>query len=216
MRNIIVAGTGTDVGKTVVSAILLQMFEADYWKPVSCGPNEDRDSLKIKQLVEIDHFRCHPEAYHFFSSESPHHAAAIESIEPLSSKLELPNSNREIIIESAGGILVPLNNKELLSDVFCSWDCDWVLVSRNQLGSINHTLLSYETLVQRRVSLIGIVFNGVQNSYTEKFITDYTGLTVLGRIDEEANINNETIMRYSEKWKNQDCWKERLHSSQKA
>ena len=215
MRNIIVAGTGTDVGKTVVSAILLQMFEADYWKPVSCGPNEDRDSIKIKQLVDIPNFCCHPEAYHFFSPESPHHAAAIESIEPLSSKLKLPSSSRTIIIESAGGILVPLNNKELLSDVFCNWDCDWVLVSRNQLGSINHTLLSYETLVRRKVNIIGVVFNGVQNSYTEKFITDYTGLSVLGRVDEESNMNNEVIMRYSEKWKKQNYWKERLYKSQK-
>ncbi|MCH9632067.1 MAG: ATP-dependent dethiobiotin synthetase BioD [Chlamydiae bacterium] len=210
MKNIVVAGTGTDVGKTVVSAILLQMFEADYWKPVSCGSNEDRDSFKVKQLVNIPNFCCHPEAYHFSSPKSPHHAAAIESIEPLSSKLCLPNSNRQIIIESAGGVLVPLNNKELLTDIFCNWDCNWVLVSRNQLGSINHTLLSYEALVQRSVNILGIIFNGSQNDYTEKFITDYTGLSILGRVDEESNINSEIIMRYSEKWKNQNCWRERI------
>lgn len=208
MKNFMVAGIGTEVGKTVVSAILVKMLEADYWKPISCGPEKERDSHRIKNLVAEANLCCHPETYHFSEPLSPHHAASLEGIDPQSSKMTPPQSKKRMVVESVGGVLVPLNNTQLTIDVFSTWGFPCVLVSRHYLGSINHTLLTIEALKQRGVDILGLVFNGPENIYTEKFITDHSKLSLLGKVKEEEKIDAKTIERYSQLWKTHPFWKE--------
>ena len=210
INNLIVAGIGTEVGKTVVSAVLVKMLNADYWKPISCGAEKDRDSHHIRNLVADPSLCCHPEAYHFAESTSPHYAAYLEGIE-IPSEIIPPQSKKTVVIESVGGVLVPVNNTQVTMDVFCKWGFPWILVSRNYLGSINHTLLTVEALKQRNVDIFGLVFNGLENVYTEKFITDYTRLPVLGRIKEEEKIDLNIIERYSQLWKTDPFWKEKIY-----
>jgi len=209
-KNLIVTGIGTAVGKTVVSAILVKMLEADYWKPISCGAEEDRDTHQIKNLVAEPDLCCHPETYHFLSPLSPHHAGSLEGVDPLSSKMIPPQSEKRVVIESVGGVLVPLNNIQVTMDVFCKWGFEWIIVSRNYLGSINHTLLTIEALKQRGADILGLVFNGPENIYSEEFITNYSKLPVLGRVKEEEKIDATTIERYSQLWKTDPFWKEKI------
>lgn len=209
IKNLIVAGIGTEVGKTVVSAILVKMLETDYWKPISCGPEEEKDSHQIKKLIAEPSLYCHPEAYHFSAPLSPHHAASLEDIDPFPSKMALPSSKKGMVIESVGGILVPLNREQLTIDVFSSWDLPWILVSRHYIGSINHTLLTIEALRQRKIDVLGLVFNGSENIHTETFITDHSRLPVLGRLENEENLNSVTIERYSQLWSKIPFWKEK-------
>ncbi len=211
MKNLIVAGIGTGVGKTVVSAILVKMLQADYWKPISCGAEEDRDTHRIPHLVGEPTPFCHPEAYHFSAPLSPHHAASLEGLDPVSSALNPPTSGKRVVIESVGGVLVPLNHTEVTIDVFCKWNFPWILVSRNYLGSINHTLLTIEALKYRGIRPLGLIFNGPKNTYSENFIVDYSKLPVLGRIQEEERIDANVIKRYSQSWKTHPFWKEHLH-----
>lgn len=210
MQNLIVAGIGTSVGKTVVSAILVKMLEADYWKPISCGAEKDRDEHHIRNLVAEPDLCCHPESYHFSAALSPHHAASLEGVNPLPSKMIPPQSSKRIVIESAGGVLVPLNNTQMIVDVFCKWNFPWVLVSRHYLGSINHTLLTIEALKHRGVNILGLIFNGPENIHSETFITDHSKLPLLGKIQEEEKINAKTIERYSQLWRKHPYWKEKI------
>lgn len=140
MVDIIVAGIGTGVGKTVVSAIITTLFKGDYWKPIQSG-EVDADSQVIAKLLSLE-CTVHPPAYSFKAPLSPHHAARLENqtIDP--DKIIPPNTNRPLVIEMAGGIFVPLRDNLLSIDLFKSWNASWILVSKHYLGSINHTLLT--------------------------------------------------------------------------
>lgn len=194
---IIVCGCGTDVGKTIVSAILVHALKADYWKPIQCG--YDSDTHTIKTLVK----ECHtfPSTYTFSAALSPHHAARLEDLEIDVTKITPPITSRPLIIEMAGGILVPLNNKTLALDLFAHWEAHWILVSKHYLGSINHTLLTSEALKQRNIQLHGIIFNGAPNPDTESAILHFSKLPSMGRLRPEPSINPKTIERYSRQWK---------------
>ncbi|MBA3815603.1 MAG: dethiobiotin synthase [Parachlamydiaceae bacterium] len=203
MERVLVAGIGTEVGKTVVSAILTTLLNGDYWKPIQCGEEEYSDTEMIKKWIDISAHFVHPPVYSLKTPVSPHHAARLEKILIKFDAFILPKTTRPLIIEGVGGIFVPLTSQELSIDLFKLWDCKWVIVSKHYLGSINHTLLTVEILKQLHIPILGIIFNGEHNPDSEKAILDFTHLPLLGRLLPESNINFQTIQRYAKQWRPQ-------------
>lgn len=199
MRRILVVGIGTDVGKTLVSAILVKALHAHYWKPVQSGNLEATDAQKVKALVP--EAICHPETYRFSHPSSPHQAAAFQGIEIMESAFRLPTPEATLVIEAAGGIFVPYRSDRLLIDLYLQWYCEWILVSRHYLGSINHTLLSIEALKRRGVNIRGIIFNGIPNRQTEKAIMSCGNVPLLGRLYPETEWTSERLQHYGAAWK---------------
>ena len=198
MRKIFVTGIGTDVGKTIVAAILTEALQADYWKPIQCGSLELTDTERVKRLVESKQSFFHPEAYRLRTPASPHHAAEIEETKIHWGKLKLPETNNTLVVEGAGGILVPFNYKgETMLDMAKNWETEVVVVSRNYLGSINHTLLTLKILQNSGVKVLGLIFNGEPNPSTEDVILKTTKVPLLGRIKEEYEFTKDLITAYS-------------------
>jgi dethiobiotin synthetase len=196
VRKIFVSGIGTDVGKTVVSAILTEALEADYWKPVQAGDLDSSDSIKVKDLISNVKTIIHPEGIQLSEPMSPHAAAEIDGVQIKLADFNLPQTNNNLIIEGAGGLMVPLNDKDLIIDLITDLDAEVVLVSQNYLGSINHTILSIEVLSSRGLNVIGVIFNGLENTETEKYILNSSGLKCLGRIKQHSTIDKNVILSY--------------------
>lgn len=203
MRNFIVAGQGTDVGKTVVAAILATLMNAEYWKPIQCGCGEESDSERIRMLLDPEKQLVHPPVYALKALLSPHHAARLEGISIDPDSISLPKTDRPLIIEMCGGILVPLTMEKLCINLFKKWSAEWILVSRHYIGSINHTLLTLEALKQRGIRLAGVVFNGEPNPDSEAAILFHAQAPCLARVLPEKNINKPLIQRYAEEWRYQ-------------
>lgn len=197
----LISGIGTDVGKTIVSAILATALGADYWKPVTCDSEGNRDPDTIKQWLDPANHTIHPPAYSLKHPLSPHHAARLENVSIDIEKIVLPTTKRPLIIEGVGGIFVPLTTKILTMDLFARWECRWVVVSRHYLGSINHTLLTLDALKWRRLDIAGLIFNGEPNPDSEEVILEVSKLPLLGRLLPESPLNQQTIQRYAEQWK---------------
>jgi dethiobiotin synthetase len=196
MKQFIVAGIGTEIGKTVVSAILTAGLKADYWKPVQSGDLATGDAYWIRKWVPSA--VVHPSTYALTQPLSPHSAAEIDGITIELKAFEIP-TDQTLIIELAGGIMVPLNDRETNLDLIQHLQLPVILVSKNYLGSINHTLLTYELLKQHRVPMAGIVFNGPENPSGEKFILNHTGLPLVLRVNTENELNEAVIASYSDK-----------------
>jgi len=201
MKQYFVTGIGTDVGKTVAAAILTEALQADYWKPVQAGGLDFTDTDTVKSLVSNEISVFHPEAYRLKMAASPHKAAAAEGIEINVKGLQLPPTQNNLIVEGAGGLMVPLNKRYLVLDLVQQLGLEVVLVSRNYLGSINHTLLTAEVLRYRRIPVAGIIFNGEENTSTEDFIIKYTGLRRLPSIRQEADFCKETVAAYAQQFR---------------
>jgi dethiobiotin synthetase len=200
MYRIMVAGIGTDVGKTVVSAILTTMVQGDYWKPVQCGGEENSDTEVMKRWLKTENHTIHPPAYSLKAPLSPHHAARLENIAIQKDLITLPHTTRSLIIEGAGGIFVPLTSKITMLDLFAPWNCLWVVFSRHYLGSINHTLLTIDGLKNRGIPILGIIFNGAPNPDSESAILEMAQVPLLGRLLPETDITLNTIQRYKDQW----------------
>jgi dethiobiotin synthetase len=201
-KHFIITGIGTDIGKTVVSAILAQALDAYYWKPVQAGELGNSDSIKIREWTN-DKVKVLPEAFRLTEAMSPHAAAEFDRVSISEVNLKLPEVKGNLIIEGAGGLMVPLNNEGLLLiDVFKSWNCPVILVSRHYLGSINHTLLTVEALKNRKIEIAGIVFVGDENVPSESVISKITKLRILARIPFAEKITADFILEQSEKIKN--------------
>lgn len=196
-----VAGSGTDVGKTVVSAILATLLDADYWKPIQCGNEENSDTATIKNWIDTKRHFVHSPAYSLKAPLSPHHAARLENTPIAIDSITIPTTAHRLVIEGVGGIFVPLTTKVLTIDLFKSWNCQWIIVSRHYVGSINHTLLTIEALKQRQVPIIGIIFNGESNPDSEAAILEISQLPCLGRLLPEENLNLTIIQRYAKEWR---------------
>lgn len=196
MQPIIITGIGTNVGKTIVSAIMCEALSANYWKPIQCG--QEKDAFTIKTLTT--NTACHEESYVLKHPLAPTTAALKENItiNPLS--IRIPKTQHRLVIEGCGGVMVPINETILLSDLFCAWNPLWIVVSKNYLGSINHTLLTYSFLKSRAQQVLGIVFNGRGNQKSEQIILTHTSILCLGRIKQEREFNNEKIKSYAKKW----------------
>lgn len=198
MRKVFVTGIGTDVGKTIISAILTEALQADYWKPIQCGSLDLTDTERVKRLVESKQTVFHPEAYRLKTPASPHHAAEVEDVKIHWGRLKVPETQNTLVIEGAGGLLVPFNYKgETMFDLAKNWGAEVVIVSRNYLGSINHTLLTLKVLEDSGVNVLGIIFNGEPNPSSEEVILKATKVPLLGRIKEEYEFTKDLITRYS-------------------
>ncbi|WP_276497381.1 dethiobiotin synthase [Pontibacter litorisediminis] len=197
MKQYFVTGIGTDVGKTVAAAILTEALQADYWKPVQAGGLDFTDTDTVKSLVSNERSVFHPEAYRLKMAASPHKAAAAEGVEIDVKGMRLPDTQNNLIVEGAGGLMVPLNKRYLVLDLVQQLGLEVILVSRNYLGSINHTLLTAEVLRYRKIPVAGIIFNGEENATSEDFIVKYTGLRRLPSIRQEADFCKDTVAEYA-------------------
>lgn len=196
-----VTAIGTDSGKTLLSAILTEALEADYWKPVQAGLPADSDT--VKSLLSNNRSRILPEAVRLQMPASPHAAAEAEGRVLNLAAIQLPLEAREpLVIEGAGGVLVPLNAKDSVIDLVPQLKANIILVSNHYLGSINHTLLTAELLRQRSYPVAGIVFNGDPMPGTEEVILQRTGYRCLLRIARHSSVNKELVKEYARKLKN--------------
>lgn len=193
----IIAGIGTEVGKTVIAAILTEQLKADYWKPVQAGDLHDTDTHKVERWISNPHTVCHPEAYRLHTPMSPHEAARRDGVRIDASKLVIPSTKKPLVIELAGGLMVPLREDYLIIDWLEQIKIPVVLVSRFYLGSINHTILSVDALQRRGIPLAGIVFNGEMVESSKQAILAYTGAKDLGHVDMEASPSEEMILKYA-------------------
>ena len=191
--NIVVAGIGTEVGKTVVSAMLCSAFGLDYWKPVQAGSLEHTDSDTVRSLVPG--CRVFPERYRLSEPMSPHAAAAIDGVSISMDELTAPDSSG-LLIELAGGVMVPLASDLLNIDVVETLGFPVVLVASYYLGSINHTLLSIDALTSRGVSLAGLVFSGTANPQTRAVIVEYSGIEPLADVAQMPKVTRENVQTY--------------------
>lgn len=185
MKPLIVAATDTDVGKTVVSAMLTLALDAIYWKPIQAGTADGTDRQRIAELTGLPEDRFRPERYTLREPLSPHRAAELDGVEIDHRRLELPAdipSGRSLIIEGAGGVLVPINRRMLQVELFARWHAPAVLCARTTLGTINHTLLSLEALKQRGIDVLGIIFVGDPMPDTERTIVEFGATKSLGRL----------------------------------
>jgi len=200
MNPIFICGIDTNVGKTIFSAIITQKLGGTYWKPIQTG--DDNDTEKVKNIVSNKNASYLSEIYKFKTPSSPHDASEKENVIIKKSDFVLTEKN-PLIIEGAGGIMVPLNYNGLtFLDIMKLWNVETIIVSKNYLGSINHTLLTWTALKNYGIKIKGIVFNGISNLSTEKVIENITGLPILLRIKEEKEITKTTIINYSNilKW----------------
>ncbi len=192
-----VTAIGTDSGKTVVSAIIAQALQADYWKPIQSGLPRDTDT--VMTLVHNLRSVFHREAYLLSIPISPHAAARLEEIEIHMANIEVPTTDNALVIEGAGGVLVPLNDEHFVIDLIPRLDAEVILVANIYLGSINHTLLTISELKRRRINVKGIVFNGPENNESERIILKHSGYKRLLRVNQEKAITPEVIERYARK-----------------
>jgi dethiobiotin synthetase len=197
MKTYFVTGIGTDIGKTIVSAILVEALQADYFKPIQAGDLNNSDTIKVKNLVNNKSLVFHPETYRLKKPMSPHAAADFDGVKIELPKIKLPKTKNNLIIEGAGGVMVPLNDKQLVIDLISKLKTEVILVSQNYLGSINHTILTFEALKNKGIKMAGIVFNGKTNQTSEDYILKYTGLKCILRIKQEKEITPKTIAKYS-------------------
>lgn len=194
-----VTGISTEVGKTVASAIVVEALRADYWKPIQAGDLDNSDSHKIEALISNDRTVIHTNSYALKTPMSPHAAADIDGITIALDKIVPPTTKNDMVIEGAGGLLVPLNDTDTIFDLIQP-DYKVIVVSRHYLGSINHTLLTVEKLQQKGVD-IGIIFSGDEHPTTEKIILKKTGITFLGRINEEQKFDKKVVQKYADSFR---------------
>ncbi|MEC7835353.1 MAG: dethiobiotin synthase [Pseudomonadota bacterium] len=183
MKNYFVTGTDTGCGKTVVSSCLVKALDADYWKPIQTGTIDGSiDKLIVQRLTGFEEDRFHPSSYSFRQPLSPLEAASREKRKIIIEKIKIPQSDRPIIIEGAGGILVPITRKKFMVDLIARLHLSVVLVCKTSLGTINHTLLSVEALRKRHINLVGIVFSGKINKWVARTIAEMTKVNIIGKV----------------------------------
>lgn len=196
MKGIIVTGTDTDAGKTIFSAALLAATGGTYWKPVQAGLEGETDSMLVARLSG-NAGSILPEEYRLKTPASPHFAAQIDDVEIDLAKLDLPDSEpiREpLIIEGAGGVLVPLSRSRLQVDLFARWGLPAVVVASTQLGTINHTLLTIEALKRRAIPILGVAFSGEANEDSEQTICRIGNVARLGRLPIVEPLDAATLL----------------------
>ena len=201
--NLFITGIGTNVGKTVVSAILTEALEADYWKPIQSGTIEGKDSETVTSLISNSKTVIHPETYLLKQPLSPHFAAKLDGVTIEMEKLQLPTTCNHLIIEGAGGLLVPINKNEYVIDVAKKIDCEIVLVISSYLGCINHTLLSIEYLKSNNFKIYALVFNGDFDLEVKQSILDYTLNPIIIDIPTLNTLSKQLISEISMEVKNQ-------------
>lgn len=192
-----ITGIGTDVGKTIASAIITESLQADYWKPIQAGDVHNSDSHKIQSYLSNSKTKIHPNSYLLQTPASPHLAATLDGISIDLKKIIEPKTENDLVIEGAGGIFVPINETETIVDLIKK-EYKVIVISRHYLGSINHTLLTVEALQNRKINSAGIIFNGNENKSSEEIILSKTGLKFIGRIEDEPYFDKNVIKEYAD------------------
>lgn len=199
MSTYFITGISTDVGKTIASAIITEALQADYWKPVQAGELDNCDTKKVEKLISNSKSKFHPNSYALQTPMSPHAAAEIDNISIDIKKIKTPKTNNHLVIEGAGGLLVPINNTHTILDLIKP-SYKVIVVSRHYLGSINHTLLTVNALKEKGFD-VSIIFSGNAHKSTEHIIKKMTNLPVIGRIDEEPFFDKNVVREYAELFK---------------
>ncbi|KAA9034618.1 dethiobiotin synthase [Ginsengibacter hankyongi] len=202
MKPIFITGTGTDVGKTLVAAIVTEALQADYWKPVQAGFAGGTDSLWIEQMISNNTTKIHPEIYKLKMPASPHLAAKAEDVKIVLKDIvrHLPKTKNTLIIEGAGGLMVPLNKREFIRDLLKKLKAKVIIVSKNELGSINHSLLTAAVLKKEKIDVAGWIFNEQYLNY-ENEIANWSGYPLIASVPHLNEITKETIKAEAEKMK---------------
>ena len=197
-----ITGIGTDVGKTIASAIVTEALEADYWKPIQAGDLHNSDTHKVKRYVSNNKSIFFENSYALNTPASPHYAAAVDNIILDLKKIVEPVTQNHLVVEGAGGVFVPLNNTDCVIDLIQP-DYKVIVVSRHYLGSINHTLLTIEALQNRNIKIAGIIFNGNENKATESIILSKSNLKFIGRIEDEPYFDKNVVKEYANVFREQ-------------
>jgi len=194
-RRVVVTGTDTGLGKTVFAAALTGALDGCYWKPLQSGTEDGTDSDVVRRLSGLPPERVLPEAHVFRTPVSPHQAAEIDGVSVDAARLAPPACDRPLVIEGAGGLMVPVTRETLFIDIFERWAEPVVLVSRTALGTINHSLLSIEAMRRRGIPILGVAFIGDEYRETERVICDLGRVKRLGRLPRLEPLNAETLAR---------------------
>ncbi|SOC91585.1 dethiobiotin synthetase [Rhizobium sp. AN5] len=189
----VVSGTDTGIGKTVFSAALTHALQAHYWKPVQSGLEEETDSEVVERLGGVPRTRILPEAYRLKMPASPHLSARLDNVTIEPELLLPPETDGPLVIEGAGGLLVPLTDTLLFVDIFARWRIPLILCARTSLGTINHTLLSFEALRLRAIPVHGVVFIGDENRENQRIIADIGRVRSLGRLPRIPEMTGEAL-----------------------
>ena len=198
LRKYAVTGIGTDVGKTVVSAILSEALEAHYWKPIQAGELEFSDTKKIQKYCS-NKVRVMQERFALSQPMSPHAAAEIDNVNISLSDFKVPEVEENLIVEGAGGLMVPFNNKaETYLDLFKHFKLPAIIVSRHYLGSINHTMLTIELMQREGIEIAGIIYVGDENQTTESIIADKYAIPVIYRVPMAKEITPNFIQEQAQ------------------
>ncbi len=192
-RGLVVTGTDTGIGKTVFSAGLTAFLDGFYWKPVQSGLDEETDTQAVARLSGLPQERFLPEAWRLNMPASPHLSAALDGVEIEPDKLNPPETDHPLIIEGAGGLMVPLTQQVLFIDVFARWQLPVVLCARAGLGTINHTLLSLEALRTRNVPVLGVALIGEYEAENARIIAQMGAVKVLGCLPRLALPGPDTL-----------------------
>lgn len=199
--SVFITGIGTGVGKTFVSAILCAGLKAFYWKPIQAGLDPKTDTETVQELSGLDSSFFLKEYKVLQTPISPHAAAEIEGIQIQLADLRLPSSaSKPIVIEGAGGILVPINYEAVYADLLKIWNIPVVVVVQHYLGSINHTLLTLESLTNRGIPVKGIILNGIENIPSERVIASYSGIKIIGKVPLNETPNPQWIQDAFQKY----------------
>jgi dethiobiotin synthetase len=190
---IVVTGTDTGIGKTVFAAALAGALDGYYWKPIQSGLADETDSETVRRLSGVATERILPERYRLRTPASPHLAARIDGVEIDAERLALPSTPRPLVVEGAGGLLVPLTHERTYIDVFARWRAPLVLCARTTLGTINHTLLSIEAIRTRGIPLLGIAFIGDEITDSEEIIVAMGRTGRLGRLPLLAPLTADNL-----------------------
>lgn len=199
MKKLFITGISTEVGKTLISAIITEALQADYWKPIQAGELDYSDTHKVKEMISNSNTKFHPNSYALKTPMSPHAAAEIDEVQIDINNITTPKTNNTLVIEGAGGLLVPLNNTHTILDLIKP-EYKVIVVSRHYLGSINHTLMTIK-LLQEKGFDVSVIYSGNENKTTESIIEKMTGVHIVGRVDEEPIINKLVVKKYAEKFK---------------
>lgn len=192
-RQVFVTGTDTGVGKTVVSAILMAGLKGTYWKPIQSGTQESRDTDWVRRVTALPDFHFIPETYRLKHPLSPHASAASEGIRIDLEEFPIPKTSNHLVVEGAGGIMVPLNEKHFMLDLMKKLNFPVLLVARTELGTINHTLLSLEQLRRHNLSVLGVVLNGPGNRSNRRAIEYYGKVNVIAEIGPLGTLDPLTL-----------------------
>ncbi|MVT54139.1 ATP-dependent dethiobiotin synthetase BioD [Bradyrhizobium yuanmingense] len=193
-QRIVVTGTDTGIGKTVFCAGLADLLGASYWKPIQAGLEGETDTEIVARLGGLSDDRIVPERYRLTTPASPHHSAQVDGVRIDPDSLNVPETgDRALVIEGAGGLMVPLRGDTLYIDVFERWRLPVVLCARTALGTINHSLLAIEALRRREIRILGVAFIGERNAEAQTAIREIGRVSWLGRLPWLSSLTSDTL-----------------------